>query len=186
MLGVPETLVEHAAATKPGSVEEFLASDLKGTAVSEVVASESAKIGEKLVVNRVAIVEGEIAVYMHRKDPDLPPQVGVIVAYTGDAEVARSVGMQIAAMRPKYLTRDEVPAATVADEKRVAEQTARDEGKPERAIEKIVEGKVTAYYKDFVLLDQGSVSDDKKSVAKVLEEAGTTVTGFAHFEVGRE
>lgn len=181
-----QSLVEHAAVVKPGSVEEFLASELNGSPVSDVVAGESAKIGEKLLVNRVANIDGDIAVYMHRKDPDLPPQVGVIVAFTGDAEVARSVGMQIAAMRPKYLDRDEVPAELVEDEKRVAEQTARDEGKPERAIEKIIEGKVNAYYKDFVLLEQGSVSDDKKSVAKVLEEAGTTVTGFAHFEVGRE
>ncbi|ADD41890.1 translation elongation factor Ts [Stackebrandtia nassauensis] len=181
-----QTLVEHAAATKPGSVEEFLASDLKGTSVADIVAAESAKIGEKLVVGKVANIEGDIAVYMHRKDPDLPPQVGVIVAFTGDADVARSVGMQIAAMRPKYLSKDEVPAETIEAERRVAEQTAREEGKPERAIEKITEGKVTAYYKDFVLLEQGSVSDDKKSVAKVLEEAGTTVTDFAHFEVGRE
>ncbi|HZE39262.1 MAG TPA: translation elongation factor Ts [Stackebrandtia sp.] len=181
-----QSLVEHVAATKPGSVEEFLSSQLDGKTVADLVAEESAKIGEKLVVNRLAVVDGDVAVYMHRKDPDLPPQVGVIVAFTGDADAARGAGMQIAAMRPRYLKREEVAADIVESERRVAEQTAREEGKPEKAIEKIVEGKVNAYYKDFVLLDQMSVTDNKKPVAKVLEEAGTAVTAFARFEVGQE
>ncbi|MFD0560306.1 translation elongation factor Ts (EF-Ts) [Stackebrandtia endophytica] len=181
-----QSLVEHAAATQPSDVNAFLASELNGKPVADLVSEESAKIGEKLVLNRVAVLSGDIAVYMHRKSEDLPPQVGVMVAYTGDAEVARSIGMQAAAMRPRYLTRDEVPADVVENERRVAEQTAREEGKPEQALEKIVTGKVNAYFKDFVLLEQASVSENKKTVTQVLEAAGTTVTGFVRFEVGRE
>jgi elongation factor Ts len=181
-----QSLAEHAAATKPADVAAMLASDLNGKSVADLIADESAKIGEKLVLNRIALLDGDVAVYMHRKDPDLPPQVGVMVAYSGDAEVARAVGMQAAAMRPRYLSRDEVPSETVESERRVAEQTAREEGKPERAIEKIVEGKVNAYYKDFVLLEQVSVTDNKKTVTKLLDESGTKVTAFARFEVGQE
>ncbi|GAA4900573.1 translation elongation factor Ts (EF-Ts) [Stackebrandtia albiflava] len=181
-----QSLVEHVAATRPADVPALLASELNGKSVADLLAEESAKIGEKLVLNRIAVLEGDVAVYMHRKAEDLPPQVGVMVAYNGDAEAARGVGMQIAAMRPKYLTRDEVPADVVEAERRVAEQTAREEGKPEQAIEKIVTGKVNAYYKDFVLLEQMSVSENKKTVTQVLEAAGTTVTAFARFEVGQE
>lgn len=181
-----QSLVEHAAATKAADAATLLESELNGKKVSDLVAEESAKIGEKLVLNRVSTLEGDVAVYMHRKAEDLPPQVGVAVAYTGDAETARGVGMQIAAMRPRFLTQDEVPEDVVEGERRVAEQTARDEGKPEQAVSKIVEGKVKAFYKDFVLLEQASVTDNKKTVAQVLEEAGTKVTGFARLEVGQE
>jgi elongation factor Ts len=93
--------------------------------------------------------------------------------------------MQIAAMRPKYLTRDEVPADVVETERRVAEQTAREEGKPEQAIPKIIEGRVNAYFKDFVLLEQPSVTDQKKTVKQILNEAGVTVERFVRFEVGQ-
>ncbi|CAM3232200.1 translation elongation factor Ts [Stackebrandtia soli] len=181
-----QALVEHADAVRPADLPALLASDIKGQTVADLVASESAKIGEKLVLNRFAVLEGDVAIYMHRKSQDLPPQVGVMVSYAGDAEVARSIGMQIAAMRPRYLTQDEVPADVIESERRVAEQTAREDGKPEQAITKIVEGKVNAYYKDFVLLNQASVSDNKKTVAKLLEEGKTTVTAFARFEVGQE
>jgi len=127
---------------------------------------------------------------MHRKIPDLPPQVGVAVQYSGKddeagADDARGVAMQIAAMRPKYLTRDEVPAEVVETERRVAEQTAREEGKPEQALPKIIEGRVNAYFKDFVLLEQPSVTDQKKTVKQILDEAGVTVERFVRFEVGQ-
>jgi elongation factor Ts len=92
--------------------------------------------------------------------------------------------MQIAAMRPTYLTRDEVPADIVAKEREIAEATAREEGKPEQALPKIVEGRLNGYFKDVVLLDQPSVTDSKKSVKAVLDEAGVTVKRFARFEVG--
>jgi elongation factor Ts len=187
-----QELVDHVAATKPADVPALLASSLSdGRTVAGALEEQSAKIGEKLVVNRVAVLDGPIAVYMHRKSADLPPQVGVMVAYTGkdsdEAAVddARAIAMQIAAMRPKYLTRDEVPADVVATERRIAEQTAKEEGKPEAALPRIVEGRVNSFYKDFVLIEQASVTDQKKSVKQVLAETGLTVRKFARFEVGQ-
>jgi elongation factor Ts len=108
-----------------------------------------------------------------------------LVQFTGaDETAARTAGMQIAAMRPGYLTRQEVPADVVETEKRVAEAKAREDGRPEQALPKIVEGSVNSYYKNNVLLEQASVVDNKKSVKQLLDEAGVTVTKFAHFEVG--
>jgi elongation factor Ts len=186
-----QTLVEHVAATRPAAVSALLESSLPdGRPVADVVSAQSAKIGEKLVINRFGVLDGRVAVYLHRKSPDLPPQVGVLVAYSGgrdeaaDAD-ARGVAMQVAAMRPSYLSRDEVPDEVVTSERRIAEQTARDEGKPEAAVPKIVEGRVNAFFKDSVLLEQASVTDPKKSVQQVLKEAGLTLTGFVRFEVGQ-
>jgi elongation factor Ts len=123
--------------------------------------------------------------YLHKRASDLPPQVGVLVAYPGDEAAARGVAMQIAAMRPLYLTREDVPAETVENERRIVAEIAKEEGKPEAAMPKIIEGRVNGYYKDVVLLEQPSVTDNKKSVAQVLADAGTTVTGFARFEPGQ-
>jgi elongation factor Ts len=188
-----QTLVEHAAATRPADVDALLASELSaGRSVAATVEEFSAKIGEKIVVNRFAVLDGSapVAVYLHRKAADLPPAVGVLVEYTGETDEAgdsdaRGVAMQIAAMRPKYLTRDEVPADVVATERRIAEETAREEGKPEAALTKIVEGRVNAFFKDFVLLEQASVQDQKKTVQQVLKEVGVTVSRFVRFEVGQ-
>ena len=180
-----QSLVEHADEVRAADGAAFANADFGGKTVAEVVAEESVKLGEKIVVGRVGSLDGEVAVYMHRKAADLPPAVGILVAYTGDAEAARQVGMQAAAMRPKYLTRDEVPADVIEAEKRVALETAKEEGKPERAWDKIVEGKVGAYYRDFCLLDQNSVIENKKTVQQVLAESGTEVTSFIRFEVGQ-
>ena len=190
-IDLAQTLVKHIDATKPADVEALLASTLDdGRTVAQAVEEASAKIGEKIVVNRFATLDGTLAVYMHRKSPDLPPQVGVAVQYTGKTDEAgesdaRGIAMQIAAMRPKYLTREEVPADVVATERRIAEETAREEGKPEAALSKIVEGRVNAFFKDFVLIEQASVADNKKTVKQVLKEAGIEVTRFVRFEVGQ-
>ena len=185
------TLVAFVDETKPADVEALLAAKLgDGRTVADTVEAASAKIGEKLVINRFATLEGDVAIYMHRKSPDLPPQVGVAVQYGGKSDEAaesdaRGIAMQIAAMRPKYVTRDEVPADVVATERRIAEETAREEGKPEAALPKIVDGRVNAFFKDFVLIEQASVSDNKKTVKQVLGEAGIDVTRFVRFEVGQ-
>ena len=142
-------------------------------------------IGEKIELGRVAVLGAPVAIYLHHRASDLPPQVGVIVAYTGDEAAARGAAMQVAAMRPQFLTRDEVPAEVVANERHIAEATAKEEGKPEAAMPKIIEGRVNAFFKDTVLLEQPSVVDNKKTVAQVLAESGTTVTGFARFEPGQ-
>ncbi|GIF73159.1 translation elongation factor Ts [Asanoa siamensis] len=192
-IALAQQLVEHAEKSGVADVEALLASTLAdGRTVADTVQEASAKIGEKLVLNRFAVLDdaGAVAVYLHRKSQDLPPAVGVLVQYGGkndeaaDAD-ARGVAMQIAAMRPKYLTRDEVPADVVESERRIAEQTAREEGKPEAALPKIVEGRTNAFFKDFVLLEQSSVADNKKTVKQVVGEAGIDVTRFVRFEVGQ-
>jgi elongation factor Ts len=146
----------------------------------------SAKIGEKLQLRRVVSFDGEVATYLHRRASDLPPAVGVLVEYDGgSAETARAVAMQVAAMKPRYVTRDEVPADVLADERRIAEETARQEGKPEQALPKIVEGRLNGFFKDAVLLEQSSVQESKKTVKALLDEAGMVVQRFARFEVGQ-
>jgi elongation factor Ts len=190
-IALADRLVKHIAEAKPADQDALLASTIEGgTSVADLIQDQSAKIGEKLVVNRFAVLDGALAVYMHRKSPDLPAQVGVMVAYTGKSDEAaeadaRAVAMQIAAMRPKYLTREDVPAEVVESERRIAEQTAVEEGKPAAALPKIVEGRVNSFFKDFVLLEQSSVADQKKTVRQVLTEAGIEVTQFARFEVGQ-
>jgi elongation factor Ts len=190
-VALAQQLVEHGERINAADAEALLASSLPdGRAVADAIQELSAKIGEKIVLNRFATLSGTVAVYLHRKSQDLPPQVGVLVEYTGKSDEAaeadaRAVAMQIAAMRPRYLTRDEVPADVVESERRIAEQTAREEGKPEAALPKIVEGRVNAFFKDFVLLEQASVIDNKKSVKQMLDEAGIQVTRFVRFEVGQ-
>ncbi|MBQ1075232.1 elongation factor Ts [Micromonospora sp. C31] len=186
-----QQLVEHGERSGVGTAEELLATEMDGKTVADLVQEQSAKIGEKLVLNRFAKLDGTTAVYLHRKSQDLPPAVGVLVQYSSTAgdeasdSDARGVAMQIAAMRPKYLTRDEVPADVVESERRIAEQTAREENKPEAALPKIVEGRVNAFFKDYVLLEQASVADNKKTVKQLLADAGIDVTRFVRFEVGQ-
>ncbi|MFM2384298.1 MAG: hypothetical protein RL166_172 [Actinomycetota bacterium] len=143
-------------------------------------------MGEKVELRRVAVVEGaKVDAYLHRTSKDLPPQVGVLVAYSGnDDETAHDVAVHIAAFSPNHLTRDDVDADVVATERRIAEETARNEGKPEAALAKIVEGRVTGFFKENVLLEQDFAKDNKLSVAKVLENAGLEVAGFVRFRVG--
>jgi elongation factor Ts len=189
-VALAQQLVEHGERSGVSTAEELLASSIDGKPVADLIQEQSAKIGEKLVLNRFAKLGGTTAVYLHRKSQDLPPAVGVLVEYSGKTDEAgdadaRGVAMQIAAMRPKYLTRDEVPAEVVESERRIAEQTAREENKPEAALPKIVEGRVNAFFKDFVLIEQASVADNKKSVKQMLAEAGIEVTRFLRFEVGQ-
>ena len=180
-------IVAHFVASPASDVDSLLAETLKdGKTVAESVEALAAVIGEKLELRRAVKVDGQVATYLHRKAKDLPPQVGVLVQFTGGSlEAARGAAMQIAAMRPAYLTRDEVPAEVVETEKRVAEAKAREEGKPEAALPKIIEGSVNGYFKSTVLLEQASVLDNKKTVKALLDEAGVAVTRFAHFEVGQ-
>jgi elongation factor Ts len=180
------SIAEAAATTRPTDNAGLAATTLAdGRTAGDAVGELAGVIGEKLDLGRCAALDGDVAVYLHRRSQDLPPAVGVLVAYSGSEEVARGVAMQIAAMRPLYLSREDVPAQTVESEKRIAEATAREEGKPEAALPKIIEGRVTGYFKDTVLLEQSSVLDNKKTVAAVLSEAGTTVTAFVRVEVGQ-
>jgi len=180
------SIAAAAQASQAGTVAALLTQSLdSGGSVESAINELAGVIGEKIELGRVAVLETPVALYLHKRASDLPPQVGVLVAYSGNEEAARGIAMQIAAMRPQFLTREEVPAATVESEKRIAEETAKEEGKPEAAMPKIIEGRVNSYYKDVVLLEQSSVTDNKKTVAQVLAEADTTVTAFARFEPGQ-
>jgi elongation factor Ts len=179
-------IVTHFAGSSVSDVAGLKAETLKdGKTVEESVQHLAAVIGEKLELRRAVKLDGKVATYLHRKASDLPPQVGVLVQFTGDdVEAARGAAMQLAALRARYLTRDDVPAEAVDAERRVLEEKTRAEGKPEQAIAKIVEGRLNAFYADNVLLEQESVREAKRTVKQVLDEAGVTLTGFAHFEVG--
>ncbi|MCD4536035.1 translation elongation factor Ts [Nocardioides sp. cx-169] len=179
-----QQIAEAADAAKAADAEALKAVTLGDKTVGEVVEDLAVSIGEKIELGRVAYFEGPTVVYMHKRAADLPPAVGVLVEYDGDADAARAAAMQVAAMRPKYLTRDEVPADVVAKEREIAEATSREEGKPEQAIAKITEGRLNGFFKDVVLLEQPSVTENKKNVKTVLDEAGTTLKRFARFEVG--
>ncbi|MGX7824930.1 translation elongation factor Ts [Actinokineospora sp. 24-640] len=181
-----DSILAAAKGAAAGDVDVLKAVELNGSTVGDAVLALSAKIGEKLELRRVALFDGEVSTYLHRRSSDLPPAVGVLVEYTGgNADAARAAAMQIAAMKPRFVTRDEVPEELVASERRIAEETAREEGKPEAALPKIVEGRVNGFYKDVVLMEQSSVQDSKKTVKAILEDAGVTVTRFARFEVGQ-
>ena len=179
-------VVEAAVSSKAADVDALKAAKAGEETVEEAIAALSAKIGEKLELRRVANFDGNVETYLHKRAADLPPAVGVLVEYTGDgADAAHAVALQIAALKARYLSRDDVPADVVASERRIAEETAKAEGKPEQALPKIVEGRVNGFFKDTVLLEQPSVSDNKKTVKALLDEAGVTVTRFVRFEVGQ-
>ena len=180
-------VLDQAVATKSADADALLASTLEdGRTVKELLDEANATIGEKIEVKRVARLEGEHVVsYLHKTSPDLPAQIGVLVSTAGgDEQTAKDVAMHIAAFSPSVLTREEIDAATVENERRVAEATAKEEGKPEAALPKIVEGRVNGFFKENVLLEQPFAKDAKKTVAKVLSEAGADAKGFARFRVG--
>ncbi len=180
-------IAAFVARNKPADVPTLLSAEYEpGKTVQQLVEEVSAVLGEKLEVRRFAQFEGAyVATYLHKSDPQLPPTVGVLVELDKEnPEVAKDVTQQIAAMAPKYLSREEVPADVVENERRIAAETARSEGKPEQALPKIVEGRVNSFFKDFTLLEQAFVKDNKKTVKAVLDEAGVTVKRFARFKVG--
>jgi elongation factor Ts len=158
-----------------------------GTTVEQLIEEAGASLKEKLELGRFARFEGGyVASYLHRSDAALPPTLGVLVQVDKpNAEVAKDLAQQIAAMRPLYTAREDVPADVVEKERRIAEQITRDEGKPEQAIAKIVDGRLNSYFKDVVLTEQPFVKDQKTTIKQVLAQNGLTVTGFARFQVGQ-
>lgn len=184
---IADEIATAAAAAKANSPEELANADVNGETAHDVLERLSAKIGEKLELRRAATVEGEnLASYLHQRSADLPPAVGVLVAYSGDnAEAAHQVALQIAAMKARFLNQADIPAEVIEKERAVQEEITRNEGKPEAAIDKIVEGRMGAFFKDVVLLDQPSLADSKKTVKQFAEENGIEVTDFVRFEVGQ-
>jgi elongation factor Ts len=186
-----DEVVAVAAKSKATDVDALKGATLGDNTVEQAIADLSAKIGEKLELRRATFFGGTVETYLHRRAADLPPAVGVLVEYgpgkdqDTSTDAAHTVALQIAALKARYLSRDDVPEEVVASERRIAEETAKAEGKPEQALPKIVEGRLNGFFKDAVLLEQPSVSDNKKTVKALLDEAGVTVTRFVRFEVGQ-
>ncbi|WP_084076814.1 translation elongation factor Ts [Demequina sp. NBRC 110057] len=174
------------AAAGAADAEAALAAPIEDTTVSAFIDAAAGTLGEKVVLRRVARVEAPVVTeYLHRTNKDLPAQVGVLVGSDAKAgEVARDIAMHIAAYSPLYLVRDEIPADVVENERRVAEETAKGEGKPEAALPKIVEGRLNGFFKENTLVDQAFAKDPKTTVGKVIENSGGEVSAFARFRVG--
>ncbi|MFB4348631.1 translation elongation factor Ts [Microbacterium sp. CR_7] len=185
-IALADKVADAVAAVKADSVEAALAAPAGDKNVETVISEEAAIIGEKVELRQVRTVTGDkVEVYLHRTSKDLPPQIGVVVAYSGDdAETARSIAQHISFANPSYLSREDVPAEAVEKEREIVTEISRNEGKPEAALPKIVEGRVSAFIKQVALLEQDYAKDNKLSVAQVAKDAGITVTEFARFKVG--
>jgi len=185
---VANTIAGHLAKAAPADIEAALDSEIApGKTVRQFVDEANATLGEKIVFRRFAQFTGDgyVAAYMHRTSPDLPPQVGVLVELDKEnAEVAKGVAQHIAAFAPKYLSRADIPADVLENERRVAEATAREAGKPEAALPRIIEGRVNGFVKESAVLEQAYARDNKKTVQKILDEGGVTLKRFARFRVG--
>jgi elongation factor Ts len=188
-IALAERVLQQAVDTDAADAETLLASTLDdGQTVQQLLDSANATIGEKIEVKRVARLapdNGTVAAYLHKTSPDLPAQIGVLVALDGgDDQVARDIAMHVAAFSPTALNRQDIPAETVENERRIAEATAKEEGKPEAALPRIVEGRVNGFFKENVLVEQAFAKDPKKSVSQVLKDAGAEAQAFARFRVG--
>lgn len=181
-----DQVLDAVAAAGATDVATGNAASVNGQTVGSFINDEAALLGEKVELRAVEQVTGDhFSVYLHRTSKDLPPQVGVVLGYSGDdAETARSIAQHIAFADPKFLAREDVPVEQVERERAIVTETAKNEGKPEAALPKIIEGRLTGYFKEIALLEQPYAKDSKQAVAKVLKDAGLTVTGFARIKVG--
>jgi elongation factor Ts len=181
-------LLAQLKATKLGELPAFLESKLaNGKSVQELIDEGNATLGEKIELRRIAVLDGSpVALYLHRTSPDLPPQVGVLVQLaSAAAEAGKDIAQHIAWFAPQFVRREDIPADNIENERRIAEETARAEGKPEASISKIVEGRVTGYVKEISLLEQAFAKDAKKTVQQIVDEAKTAVSAFHRFRVGQ-
>ncbi|MEI8066175.1 MAG: translation elongation factor Ts [Actinomycetes bacterium] len=187
-VAVANELLAHLFASQIGELDAFLASTLEnGKTVQATIDEANATLGEKIELRRVAVLKGSpVSLYLHRTSPDLPPQVGVLVQLATEAvDAGKDVAQHIAAFAPQFVRREDIPADHIENERRIAEETARNEGKPEASIAKIVEGRVTGFVKEISLLEQSFAKDAKKTVQQILDEAKTAVSAFHRFRVGQ-
>jgi len=183
-----DELIDHLMKVQSADLDAFLKSEISaGRTVQQHIDEANATLGEKIEIRRTSVHAGSpVGIYLHKTSPDLPPQVGVLVQLTKDAiEVGKDVAQHIAAFAPQFVHRDEVPADLIEKERRIAEESAREEGKPEAALPKIIEGRVTGFVKEVSLLEQAFAKDAKKTVKQILDEAGTAVKAFSRFRVGQ-
>ena len=187
-VALADELLAHLQNAQSDSLESFLTTTMSsGKTVQATVDEANATLGEKIEVRRIAVLkDSPVGIYLHRTSPDLPPQVGVLVQLTKDAaEVGKDIAQHIAAFAPQFVNREDVPAELIENERRIAEETAREEGKPEASLIKIIEGRVTGFVKEVSLIEQSFAKDAKKSVKQILDEAGTAVKAFNRFRVGQ-
>ena len=182
-----DELLEHLLESNLSDVSAFLSSEITpGRKVQDLIDETGATLGEKIEVRRIAVLDGPASIYLHRTSPDLPPQLGVLLQLSKEAvAVGRDVAQHIAAFAPSYVSREDVPADLIENERRLAEETARNEGKPEAALSKIVEGRITGFIKEVSLIEQAFAKDAKKTVKQILDEADTAVKAFKRFRVGQ-
>lgn len=175
-------IAAHIAATKPADNDALLASELEGQTVAELITAKIAKIGENISLRRFALYEtdGIIASYSHAGGKI----VTLVEMKGGDAALAKDIAMQVAAANPAYLDRTQVPAAELEHEKQVLTEQARNEGKPEQIIEKMVVGRIEKYYKEVCLVDQAFIKGDDETVKGLLKAANAEVVRFVRFEMG--
>lgn len=185
-IALSEKVLAAVVSAGAKTIEEALKAPIEQSTVADAINEEAAIIGEKFELRRIAVIEADkFEIYLHKTSRDLPPQIGVVLGYSGDdAETARGIAQHISFANPSVISRDEVSAADVENERRIVEEISRGEGKPEAALPKIIEGRLGAFYKQVALLEQDYARDNKLSIAKVAEDAGITVTGFARFKVG--
>ena len=177
-------IAAHVAKSNPADMDALNASEIEaGKTVAALITESIAKIGENISLRRFAryeVAEGMVAAYIHGGG-----KIGVLVSMTaGDAELGKDVAMHIAAANPGYLTREQVPTAELEHEKAVLTEQARNEGKPEKIIEKMVQGRIQKYYKEVCLVDQEFVKDPDQTVGKLVAAAGAAVTEFTRFQLG--
>ncbi|MGI8696916.1 MAG: translation elongation factor Ts [Mycobacteriales bacterium] len=182
-------IIAGADVTDPTAL---LAVENDGRAVKDLLDEANAVMGEKIEVRRFArfapqddTAPGFVSTYLHRTSPELPPTVGVLVELdTDEPQIAKDLAQHIAAMIPSYVSGEDIPAETLRNERRIAEAASREEGKPEQALPRIIEGRVRGFVKDVALVEQAFVKDSKKTVGTVLGEAGVTVRRFVRYRVG--
>jgi elongation factor Ts len=191
-----ETVAKLARLAVETGQAELAELELEGSTVGEHVTQLAAKLGENVALGRVVVfetVDGVLDGYKHVQNDR--GTIGVLVELGGvdpaDAEVrevAHDVALHIASAAPRWLSRDEVPADVVEKERAVLEELSRNEGKPENALPKIVEGRLNGFYKDSCLLEQGFVKEPKTPVGKIVEGlgAGATVRRFARVKIGED
>lgn len=189
------SVLDDAVKAEASSVDEVLAAASGDTTVKEAVEEAAALFGEHVKVGQFAKVEGpHVEVYAHKKSAEMPPSIVAMIATDeAGAAVAHEAALQISAMGAQWLTREDVPADVLESERRVATEKTTEElkskGKPEAVIEKIapkiVEGRLGAFYKETVLLEQAYVKDPSKTVGDLLKEVGGTALSFARVEVGK-
>ena len=187
-VGLADELLVHLQSAQSDSTEKFLESSMaNGSTVQAVVDEANAMLGEKIEVRRIAVIkDSPVGIYLHRTSPDLPPQVGVLVQLSKDAgEVGKDIAQHIAAFAPQFVTREDVPADLIENERRIAHESAIEEGKPEASLAKIIEGRITGFVKEVSLIEQSFAKDAKKTVKQILDEAGTGVRAFYRFRVGQ-